>query len=310
MNRTVFPARFFYPYGSVERWRRYEQFPEAYAVHHWTLNDLTTLRWQMKSMLTQNIPCLTVVLHPVESYDELRLRWVLEGLCLQTVTNFEIVAIGGVGVSCIEKMCSEYAHKLNIRIIYPEKKSDKHVNAASMRNIALEWARSNRILFLNADCLPDPDVVETHAQEGARHILLYGYRRLYPQNKLFEFRDAVDYGGIFINVLSDNNDLYVAPAALRWKEANAFLFSVPVMFAKEIGGFDEKLVEGEVTDIAERLSHSGCPSVPCLCDARVTQMGYRGNAIANNGVASPVALQANGKRGAMAADPQRIKAND
>ena len=31
----IFPPAFFYPYAGWEPWRRHEQFPRAYAVHHW-----------------------------------------------------------------------------------------------------------------------------------------------------------------------------------------------------------------------------------------------------------------------------------
>jgi inositol phosphorylceramide mannosyltransferase catalytic subunit len=32
---TVFPAAYFYPYLWHERHRRFEKFPDAYAIHHW-----------------------------------------------------------------------------------------------------------------------------------------------------------------------------------------------------------------------------------------------------------------------------------
>jgi mannosyltransferase OCH1-like enzyme len=32
---TLFPARYFYPYLWHEKHRRFEQFPDAYAIHHW-----------------------------------------------------------------------------------------------------------------------------------------------------------------------------------------------------------------------------------------------------------------------------------
>jgi mannosyltransferase OCH1-like enzyme len=35
----VCPARYFYPYLWTEPERRYEQFPDAYAVHHWAGRD-------------------------------------------------------------------------------------------------------------------------------------------------------------------------------------------------------------------------------------------------------------------------------
>jgi mannosyltransferase OCH1-like enzyme len=32
---TLFPAKFFYPYLWYEKHRRFEKFPDAYAIHHW-----------------------------------------------------------------------------------------------------------------------------------------------------------------------------------------------------------------------------------------------------------------------------------
>jgi mannosyltransferase OCH1-like enzyme len=32
---TLFPASYFYPYSWKEKYRRFERFEEAYAVHHW-----------------------------------------------------------------------------------------------------------------------------------------------------------------------------------------------------------------------------------------------------------------------------------
>lgn len=37
-NVVVFPSAYFYPYSCKEPWRRDEPFPDAYAVHHWTLS--------------------------------------------------------------------------------------------------------------------------------------------------------------------------------------------------------------------------------------------------------------------------------
>lgn len=32
---TLFPSTYFYPYPYEQKYRRYERFPHAYAVHHW-----------------------------------------------------------------------------------------------------------------------------------------------------------------------------------------------------------------------------------------------------------------------------------
>ena len=99
--------------------------------------------------------------------------------------------------------------------------------SAAYRNLALRHARAGRILFVDLDCMPDSDVVARHAVHADRDVLVYGYRRIYPREKLFPFRDAIDYGGVFDASARGNSPVYIAPSSFRWRDVQSCCFSAP-----------------------------------------------------------------------------------
>lgn len=266
----IFPAKFFYPYTATERWRRHEKFPEAYAVHHWTLSDVAVNRLKPRQLGSPDAPCLSVCLRPVQHDDGTRLRWVLEGLCLQTVTDFEVLMPAGLSPAAAA-IVEVFEKRLILRTLPP---SSETSGSAGVLTVSLKSARASRVLFLDTDCLPDIDVVETHARSGVKSELLFAYRRIYPAEKFFPFREAVDYGGLVQHCRPERTGLYIVPSAERWKEVEASCFSVPVTLAKRLGGIPSDSRE-DVVSWAERLAKDGCPSAPCVYGARVTQLGVQ-----------------------------------
>jgi hypothetical protein len=150
----------------------------------------------------------------------------------------------------------------------------KKGGSARLRNLALRAARAPRTLFLDADCLPDPDVVETHAIYGSRGVFIYGFRRIYPKAKLFPFRDVVDYGSIIRHSKPEAPRRHIVPSGGRWREAKSFCFSAPTSAIRSSGGFAEGRLGGEVRDLARRLEIAGCPTLPCLQGGTVTCLGF------------------------------------
>jgi len=269
----VFLPEVFYPYGPRERWRRHERFPKAYAVHHWTLNGLSALSRKPRQLGVNGRPCLSVVLQPVKACDPLRLRWVLEGLREQWVDDFEVLVPGAALASAIRRICAAAGIRLRIRRLPAVGGQRQKNRSAWLRNIAVRQARAPRILFLDADCLPDPDVVAKHAVYGERPVLLYSYRRIYPKAKLFPFRDAIDYGSIVEHSRLGRRLVYIVPSGDRWRETNGFCFSVPTAAVRSAGGFDGNFAGDEVRDLARTLAKAGCPAFPTLNGATVTWLG-------------------------------------
>jgi hypothetical protein len=270
----IFPAALFYPYTATERWRRHEKFPDAYAVHHWTLSDVAVSRLKSRTLGDGESPCLSVSLHPAENHDPLRLRWVLEGLCLQTVTNFEVLLPVVDARGELAALGREYQGRLKLRLLEAaDQATGAHGSSAGWRNLALAAARAPRVLYLDSDSLPDPDVVELHARYGDKPRLVFGFRRIYPVGKLFPYRDAVDYSGLIPHCVPEQAGLYLVPSAERWREVVSGCCSVPAALVFTGGGFAEATGEDEVRALAGQLAASGCPTVPCLYGGRVTQLG-------------------------------------
>lgn len=274
----IFSSKFFYPYTATERWRRHEKFPDAYAVHHWTLSDVAVNRMKPRQLGSNDVPCLSVCLRPVGHDDGTRLRWVLEGLCLQTVTDFEVLVPGDLRPK-IAAIVAPFEGRLALRTLPAP--NGANVSAGELA-LAIQAARSSRVLFLDTDCLPDPDVVEMHARSGAKSELLFAYRRIYPKEKFFPYRDAVDDGGLVQHCRAERTGLYIVPSAERWQDVEPACFSVPKALALRHGGFGESPLEGEVRALARKLADEGCPTVPCIYGARVTQLGPEGPAASAN----------------------------
>jgi hypothetical protein len=273
----IFPPEVFYPYGPRERWRRHERFSRAFAVHHWTLNGITALRRKPRSLGIRGKPCLSVVLQPVRSCDAMRLEWVLEGLCEQWVQDFEVIAMGGQWARSLDRVIARFDTRLRIkRVSAPEGNRAKNVSAR-LRNLAVRQARAPRVLFLDSDCLPDPDVIGNHAVYGVRPVLAYGYRRLYPKAKLFAFRDTIDYASIILVSRLSGRPVYIVPSAERWRQASRFCFSAPTSAIIASGGFEENRTSDEVRGLARRLAKAGCPTLPVLTGATVTRLGASGD---------------------------------
>jgi hypothetical protein len=270
----LFPPGVFYPYGPRERWRRHERFPGAYAVHHWTLNGMSAIRRKSRRLGVRGT-CLTVVLHPVVAGDALRLNWVLEGLCEQWVSDFEVILPGVAGR--LARIAAGFRKRLRIRHLVIPRSGRRENRSAWLRNRALRAARSPRILFLDSDCLPDPDVIGNHAGYRTAPVLLTSFRRLYPAAKLFPFRDTVDYGSMLHHSLTARRRAHLVPARGRWRSVNAFCFSAPTRLLRAVGGFAESPAGDEVRDLARRLDEAGCPTVPTLTGATVTWLGPEGS---------------------------------
>jgi hypothetical protein len=272
---TIFPPRLFYPYEWHERWRRNEKFPDAYAVHHWSMTWRET-RWSTpKQFGNGSAPCLSVV---ILARDEgLRLVWVLEGLCMQTVSDFEVIVINGRDDPPLQNLVDRYKKRLDIRYFTLETNNNE-AGLAGARNLGLNMVRAERTLFLDGDCLPDPDLVETHANFGAAGFIPFGFRRMYPARKLYHFIPPVDYQSLQKHSYQDPRRAYPFPEFNGdWRDVESFCFSAPTNVLHQLGGFAENHQVGEVQDLAQRLCQLKYRLIPLWNDGYVTYLGHPGD---------------------------------
>lgn len=263
---TVFPARLFYPYEWHERWRRHEVFPDAYAVHHWSMTWRATKWPQPKQLGNGSVPCLSVVIHSHD--DDLRLEWVLEGLCVQSVSDFEVIVVSRSADKSIASLIHRFENRLDITHCC-RKSRRKALRPAEAYNLGLRLARAPRTLLLDGNCLPDADVVEAYASFGDKAFVPFGFRHIYPADKLYPFRPPLDYYGFHMHAVEDPR--YASAVYGDWRDVMGFCLSAPTEVLRQLGGFDEKFRGECAQDLALRLCKQKYRLIP-MWNAYVTHL--------------------------------------
>jgi hypothetical protein len=266
---TVFPANQFYPYEWHERWRRYERYPDAYAVHHWTLSNRAATWPKQKQLGNGAVPCLSVVIRACD--DGLRLQWVLEGLCVQTVNDFEVIVVDTTSKNSasIKNLVQDYSGRLAITYLAQQ----KGLQPEAAYNLGLHHARAKRVLFLEGDCLPDLDVVESHAVFGAKGFVPFGFRLSYPAEKLYRFIQPLDYDGLKKHAHKDPRcEEPYSPIYGDWRDVTGFGFSAPTLALLQGGGLDEKARESD-QDLVYRLYRNKYRLLPLVQGGCITHLG-------------------------------------
>jgi hypothetical protein len=260
---TIFPDELFYPYQYHERWRRYESFPDAYAVHHWALSHVSEQKTQ-RPLRDDGATAITVVVTSPEYDDALRLQWVLESLALQTMPDFNVILLNGDESTVGARVARDYSTKLRITTI--DSLSVPAENSGQSELLA------PRILFLDSNCVPTPDLLERHLSHP--NVLLYSYRRLYPVEKVFAFRPPLDFQSLWQHSVPEQRSLRITPTSEGWNNVPGYCFSLPTKVLVKLAGFDVRSGTDGAREFARRLCDLGCPSVPCLSGGRVIHLGY------------------------------------
>jgi hypothetical protein len=229
---VTFPPELFYPYAWHERWRRRERFPGAYAVHHWSLT-WRAANWPRPRVLGEaSKPCLSVI---VTAERGRLLRWVLEGLAVQTVRNFEVLIAGGErDRKRVNRAIAAVADRVDVRRL---RDGD-------------DGPAAGRVLWLAGDCLPDVDVVESHARYGDQGILPFGFFRIYPQDKYYDYYAPLDYDGLHRHCIDDPR--LCGPLHGDWRDVGACSLSAPVSALGAVG--DLATVPARAAECARSLA--------------------------------------------------------
>jgi inositol phosphorylceramide mannosyltransferase catalytic subunit len=193
---AVFPAKWFYPYQWHERWRRYERFTEAYAVHHWSLSWRKPA--QSRPGFTQ--PKVSVVIINVAA-DVQRLEWVLEGLCEQTApATFDVIIMDHTRAQCIKELLNRYTDRL--RSYYVAANLPQRGLLSEEVRCCVGYCQAPRVILLDSHCIPEPFLVEEHARCGDG-VVAFSSQRLYPRQKMFPFTPPLDYDALRMHSTPD-----------------------------------------------------------------------------------------------------------
>lgn len=217
----IFPSQLFYPYEWHERWRRHEKFSDAYAVHHWGLSWKAAYLPKPKRLGNGDTPCISVILFP--GNDTLQLRWVLEGLCLQTVKDFEVFVMGESDFNILRLLQS---FKGRLEKLYFHKITDRE--KYSYFHQTTSFVHSERVLFLKENCIPNPELVEAHAKFNSRKFVCFSKTRVYPKEKLYEFSPPFDYESFVRHSIENINHISINDfLTKKWLHEYLLCFSAP-----------------------------------------------------------------------------------
>lgn len=171
------------------------------------------------------------------------LQRVLQGCFEQSVAEYEVVLINDGSQDETAAIIEHAQRTAPVRF-----KAVTHSNRglARSRNVGIEMASGQRIIFIDDDVLPMPNFVEEHLRTARRHP-----------------RDVVR-GGV---IMTESFDRLPAPfwSPLRDYSANYFWtsnVSVPVETLRRVGGFNENFREygWEDIDVGLRLRQEGLRS--------------------------------------------------
>jgi|SRR5579871_2318088 len=220
---TVFPTEYFYPYQWHERWRRHEHFPGAYGVHHWSLS------WRKHRISTPCVgePELSVLLINSSS-DAQRLTWALEGLCQQTASGrFDVVVMDHSRSEVIRRTVQSYGGRLRVHYLAANPPQRGLLGEEIQRCAAS--CRAPRIILLDGHCVPDPGLVQSHAELGGGATAGFSSQRVYPPEKLFSFVPPLDYDALRMHAVADPRLLVSqsSPLSCDWRVVTECCISAP-----------------------------------------------------------------------------------
>ena len=201
------------------------------------------------------LPTVSVVI-PTADWDHMlwRLDLVLEGLCIQTVAPQEVIVVDSIGkTDKVIDLVAKYTDRLNIKAIkLPYVDLVFRTAGARNRGVSNLSKPCDRILFLDADCVPFPRVVEAHQKIHKPNLVGLGLR-VYVANKVYKSIDAVYKAPVTdIDCRLKKKKLLTKGIACHSHHVS-FCYN---LFLK-IGGFWPRVVVAEDAEIGMRAERAG-----------------------------------------------------
>ncbi len=151
---------------------------------------------------------------------------------------YEIIVAGRDRFDCIP------VHE-QVRFI----KTERDYNPSEARNLAIAEASGEVLLFLDADCVPEPDWMATLLATYHKGHLLVGGALTFPRAGYWSIADNIAAAHGFLPSTPEG-----PPNGFHLSAANLCLSRAAV---QQVGGFDESLVCGEDFDLMMRLQAAG-----------------------------------------------------
>lgn len=223
-------------------------------------------------------PTVTVVV-PVYERTGLLDR-TLAGLAAQTVTDgLDVVVVDDGSSEDVGAVVAAHEPGLDVRLL---RQAHDGFGAGQARQLGVDAAGGDVVLFLDADCIPTPTLVERHRWWHARagNLVVVGSRRAIDSSHLSAAAIAAGTAGLWDAVGVDEHERLVPPDDWRapfhratrrlllgdegFRTATTANLSVTRAALAEVGPFDPafRLWGGEDTELAWRLWNDGLIVVP------------------------------------------------
>ncbi len=161
--------------------------------------------WDSKNRGACNLSTISVIISTRNKANYLTLT--LTGYALQTDRDFEIVLVNDGGSEETDQVVREYANRFTIRYL----RLDRHHGAAAARNLALEAAGGNILLFADDDRIPCPTFIGEHraALTGNGTVVSIGQQHRivshYTPELNFKYNDAIRFYSKFPDLLNSRD---------------------------------------------------------------------------------------------------------
>jgi GT2 family glycosyltransferase len=163
------------------------------------------------------------------------LLWHLGELNKQTFNDFEVIVVFDEEHSKKDIDVSKYRYPLKIAFV------GSHRGPASARNIGVEMSKSNIVMFVGHDCIPDRNLITHHylSHKSSYPRIVQGYTPWHDAVKT-SITDFIDTSGLQANwsaLMNEDKKWYNEVSAGFFLTTNVSIDKVLFEF---IGGFDER----------------------------------------------------------------------
>jgi glycosyltransferase involved in cell wall biosynthesis len=186
-------------------------------------------------------PFLTIIIPALN--EEKYLPSLLADLVKQSYINFDVIVVDGKSTDNTISKINKFHHLLNFKIVISPK---RHVSF--QRNLGATNAKSNWLLFLDADNRLDPDFLKKlHRHLTKKHPPDCFTNYIRPDNPLVHYRLISWICNICISALSQTQNPTIFGA----------IFGIQKHIFYQIGGFDPKINFQEDSDLVTRIIKQG-----------------------------------------------------
>ena len=171
--------------------------------------------------------------------EEKYIKYPLEGLKVQSFTDFETIVVDGGSEDKTVRIAKRYA-----KVIVNRKRG---VSAA--RNLGAQNAKGKILFFLDADTKPSPSLLESYHKAFLDKSIIAATGPIYPLEKT---KRRINVGYSFVSILFVKISILLKSPTIVGSN-----FAIRADTFRKVKGFNEKLITYEDWDLSGRIKGFG-----------------------------------------------------